>query len=96
MLGMHGELEDCEKDDLNVPAKYQGMIMELIEFSRVMTDTLSNIDRAVDRFRKEGHYTNKANMEEVFESNLAQKLIIREKINGQTLTKVKTVVFKMD
>ena len=62
MLGMHGELEDCEKDDLNVPAKYQGMIEELIEFSKVMTDTLSNIDRAVDRFRKEGHYTNKANM----------------------------------
>ena len=68
MLGMHGELEDCEKDDLNVPAKYQGMIEELIEFSKVMTDTLMNIDRAVDRFRKESHYVNKAKMEEVFDT----------------------------
>jgi len=36
------------------------------------------------------------NMKEVFESNLAQKLVIKEKINGQVLTKIKTVVFKMN
>ena len=65
MLGMHGEIET---EDLKVPAKYKDMIEELIEFSKVMTGTLINIDRAVDHFRKEGHYTKKANMEEVFDT----------------------------
>ena len=65
MLGMHGEIET---EDLKIPDKYKGMIDELVEFSKVMTDTLLSIDRAVDVFRKEGHYVNKANMEEVFDT----------------------------
>ena len=65
MLGIHGEVET---EDLKVPTKYKDMIGELIEFSKTMTDTIMNIDRALDHFRKEGHYVNKANMEEVFDT----------------------------
>jgi hypothetical protein len=65
MIGNHGEVET---EDLEVPTKYKDMIDELIEFSKSMTDTIQNIDRAIDHFRKEGHYVNKANMEEVFDT----------------------------
>ena len=65
MIGNHGEVET---EDLKVPTKYKGMIDELIEFSESMTATIQNIDRAIDHFRKDGHYVNKANMEEVFDT----------------------------
>lgn len=65
MLGIHGEVET---EDLKVPTKYKDMIDELIEFSKAMTDTIINIDRTLDHFRKEAHYVNKANMEEVFDT----------------------------
>ena len=65
MLGMHGEIES---EDLNVPAKYKDMVDQLVCVGTAMTDTIMNIDRALDHFRKEGHYVNKANMEEVFDT----------------------------
>lgn len=65
MIGNHGEVET---EDLKVPTKYKGMIDELIEFSKAMTDTIMNIDRAIDHFRKEGHYVNKAKLDEVFDT----------------------------
>ena len=69
MLGMHGEIET---EDLKVPAKYKDMVDQLVCVGTAMTDTIMNIDRALDHFRKEGHYVNKANMEEVFDTTTGQ------------------------